>query len=425
MKKLLYINACTRAGSRTEKLAAGYLQRAFPQEEYAVQEVRVAELDIQPLGGAEIAARDADIAAQCTDTPPYALARDFAAADEIVIAAPFWDSAFPSKLKVYLEHICVQSVTFGYGADGRPARLCRANQLVYITTAGGPLRKNPAVKLYWEELCEMFAIDDLRFYSADGLDTNPAGAEKKLQDTLAAMLADRSALPEQAIPAREVPEVRHYPAAYCEEELVSMKERGFVISSQYYERHLPGSFPDCYLRRSVADRLEHAQASLPDGLRFKLYDGYRPLQIQQALWDYFIRVVRQNHPDAPEEEIKRRTSYFVSEPSHDAEHPSLHNTGGAVDLSLIDADGDDLDMGTSFDSFKETAWSAHFERNNSNLTARANRRILYHAMLAAGFTNLPSEWWHYDYGTKFWAYFTGKPALYRGILDAQLPGQLQ
>lgn len=78
---------------------------------------------------------------------------------------------------------------------------------------------------------------------------------------------------------------------------------------------------------------------------------------------------------------------------------------------------DDVDMGTSFDSFKETAWSAYFEKNNSNLDARENRRILYHAMLDAGFTNLPSEWWHYDYGTKFWGYFTGKQPLYRGIGD--------
>lgn len=424
MKKLLYINACMRAESRTERLARDYLRLAFPQDEFSVQEVRLAELDILPMDGAAIAARDADIAAGRTDMPPYALARDFAAADEIVIAAPFWDSSFPSKLKVYLEHICVQSVTFGYGADGRPARLCRAQQLVYITTAGGPLRKAPSVKLYFEELCEMFAIDDFRFYSADGLDVNPAAVDSTLQATLAAMLADRSAPPEQAIPAIDVPEVLSYPTDYREEELVSMKERGFVISSQYYARQLPGSFPDCYLRRSVADRLERAQASLPNGLRFKLYDGYRPLQIQKALWDYFIRVVRENHPGAPEDEIKRLTSYFVSEPSYDAEHPSLHNTGGAVDLSLIDADGDDLDMGTSFDSFKETAWSAHFEHNNSNLTARTNRRILYRAMLDAGFTNLPSEWWHYDYGTKFWSHFTGHPALYRGILDIQLPGQL-
>ena len=191
MKKLLFVNACMRAGSRTEMLAREYLRRAFPRDEFAVQEVPVAALDIQPLSGDDVAARDADIAAGRTDTPPYALARDFAQADEIVVAAPFWDAAFPAKLKVYLEHICVRSVTFGYRPDGSLARLCRAPRLTYITTAGGPLRAVPAVRLLWEELCAMFAIGDLRFYCADGLDTDPAAAEAKLESTLRAMLADR------------------------------------------------------------------------------------------------------------------------------------------------------------------------------------------------------------------------------------------
>ena len=424
MKKLLYINACIRTESRTQRLASNYLRQAFPAGQYQVQEVRVTDLDIAPMTEKDLYARDADIEAGNLNTPAYELAKAFASADQIVIAAPFWDCSFPACLKVYIEHICVKSITFDYTSDGLPAKLCRAGQLVYITTSGGFLRQGSSVKLYWEELCSMFAIEDMRFYCAAGLDIDPSHAEDILQRTLSHMLADRTAQPFRAIPARDVPNVLRYPTAYREEELVSLKERGFIVNSQYYERHLPGSFPDCYVRRSVADRLEAAQTSLPDGIRFKIYDGYRPLRIQKALWDYFIAVVRKAHPDAPEEEIKRRTSSFVSEPSYDIEHPSLHNTGGAVDLSLIDADGDDLDMGTSFDSFKETAWSAYYEQNNSNLTARENRRILYHAMLQAGFTNLPSEWWHFDYGTKFWSYFTGKPAFYRGLLDIQLPGQL-
>lgn len=192
MKTLLYVNACMRAESRTAALAAEYIRRTYPEKDYILREVRLTDLAIAPLDGADIVARDADIAAGRTDLPPYAPARAFAAADEIVIAAPFWDSAFPSKLKVYLEHICVQSVTFGYGADGRPAKLCKADRLTYITTAGGPLRKSPAVKLYWEELCELFCIPDLRFYCADGLDMNPAAVKDTLRATLARMLADRN-----------------------------------------------------------------------------------------------------------------------------------------------------------------------------------------------------------------------------------------
>lgn len=102
---------------------------------------------------------------------------------------------------MYIEHICVQSVTFGHGADGRPAKLCKADRLTYITTAGGPLRKVPSVKLYWEELCGMFGIEDLRFYCAAGLDANPAAAAGTLQSTRKAMLADRDRPAEKAAPA--------------------------------------------------------------------------------------------------------------------------------------------------------------------------------------------------------------------------------
>lgn len=106
-------------------------------------------------------------------------------------------------------------------------------------------------------------------------------------------------------------------------------------------------------------------------------------------------------------------------------NPSLHNTGGAVDLSLVSEYGDSLDMGTDFDTFEETSWTDYFENKNSNLIARENRRILYYAMLKAGFTNLTSEWWHYDYGTKFWAYFKKTGALYKGILTVDFPERIE
>jgi D-alanyl-D-alanine dipeptidase len=74
-------------------------------------------------------------------------------------------------------------------------------------------------------------------------------------------------------------------------------------------------------------------------------------------------------------------------------------------------------MGTRFDDFRETANTAYYEKPGLNEEIRNNRRLLYHTMLKAGFSNLPTEWWHYDYGTKFWAHFTGNTALYEGILE--------
>ena len=71
-------------------------------------------------------------------------------------------------------------------------------------------------------------------------------------------------------------------------------------------------------------------------------------------------------------------------------------------------------MGTEFDSFSPVTSTNAFEKTN-NEEIKNNRRILYNAMTKAGFTNLPSEWWHYDYKDRAWAYYKEKPAEYKGI----------
>lgn len=223
------------------------------------------------------------------------------------------------------------------------------------------------------------------------------------------------------IPTVDFPTIKDYIINDTDEKLVSLSEHGFLVDSQYYNQGVAGSYKDCYARESVVDRLKQAQSFLPDGLRFKIYDAYRPICVQQRLWDFYRLDVKNKNPGLTDEEIDFKTSFFVSKPSYDASNPSLHNTGGAIDLTLVTSDGYGLNMGTLFDDFTERAWTNHFETYTSNSEVQCNRRILYNAMIKAGFTNLPSEWWHYDYGTKFWAYFTGNNALYKGIIDVALP----
>ena len=100
----------------------------------------------------------------------------------------------------------------------------------------------------------------------------------------------------------------------------------------------------------------------------------------------------------------------------------MHNTGGAVDVTLT-YKGISLDFGTEFDEFSQKSKTAYFELYRNNRTIRELRELLYWSMLDAGFTNLPSEWWHYDYGTKFWAYEKNCDALYKGILDIDFPNR--
>lgn len=74
-------------------------------------------------------------------------------------------------------------------------------------------------------------------------------------------------------------------------------------------------------------------------------------------------------------------------------------------------------MGTGFDSFSDKTRTDYYETNSIDLNIRNNRRILYNAMISAGFTNLPSEWWHFDFGDRFWGYYNNKPAIYEGVFD--------
>lgn len=227
----------------------------------------------------------------------------------------------------------------------------------------------------------------------------------------------------EEIPTIEVPTIKDFTIEDIDEPIVSIRDAGIMVQSKYYEQGIPGSAQDCYARQTVVMLLKKAEAMLPDGLRLKVYDAYRPISIQQRLWNFYRQKLRNENPELNDDELDFKTSFFVSKPSYDVKHPSLHNTGGAVDLTLVTDNGYELNMGTLFDDFTDRAWTNHFEVYESAPEIRNNRRILYNTMLLAGFTNLPSEWWHYGYGTKFWGYFKGCNALYKGVLDMDLPNR--
>ncbi|HVJ34345.1 MAG TPA: D-alanyl-D-alanine dipeptidase [Terriglobia bacterium] len=132
------------------------------------------------------------------------------------------------------------------------------------------------------------------------------------------------------------------------------------------------SHADCYLHPEAAACLQRAiELARPLGLRFRIFDAYRPVEGQWALWHAF--------PD-PE---------FVADPRQGG----IHTRGIAVDLTLIDSQGRELDMGTEFDSF---AQQAHHGRTDVSLEAQRNRFLLLGLMSAAGWDFYQNEWWHYQ-----------------------------
>ena len=174
MKNILYINACCRENSRTDELAEHLLTCLDGK----VQTVRLYEENICPLDAEFLEKRDSLLKNVMTEDKMFALAKQFASADTIVIAAPYWDLMFPSILKVYLENITVCGITFRYSEKGIPQSLCKAKKLCYVTTAGGFIGENNFGFDYVKALAKgFFGIDNVSFVSAEGLDIYGANVD--------------------------------------------------------------------------------------------------------------------------------------------------------------------------------------------------------------------------------------------------------
>lgn len=187
----------------------------------------------------------------------------------------------------------------------------------------------------------------------------------------------------------------------------------------YFKMGIAHTLPECYIREGVYLRLLEASRYLPDHLTMVVLDGWRPFKVQQFLYETFLSLLDEAHPDWDETQRIAQARQLVSPPSTDPKAPSPHITGGSIDVTLMDWDGRLLNMGTLFDEASPLAFSAALEGREDLTTsqqeARDHRRLLYHAMRQAGFTNLPTEWWHYDYGNQMWAWHRLKA----GDIDAE------
>jgi len=180
----------------------------------------------------------------------------------------------------------------------------------------------------------------------------------------------------------------------------------------YHALGVPRAVPECWVREAVHRRLLAVARSLPEGLGLVVLDAWRPYIVQRHLYDTLLGMVEARYVDLAEPDLRAMTRAFVSPPSERADCPSPHLTGGAVDVALCNADGILLKMGSAFDEARAASHTVHFEHHADaaeSRTYRDRRRVLYHAMIDAGFTNLPSEWWHYSYGDQMWAWYHDEP----------------
>ena len=178
MKKILLVNASVRPCSRTRELTEAVLQKL----EGELQEVKLYEETICALDLKGMEIRDQAARMQDFSHPMFVHAKQFAAADIIVVAAPYWDLMFPAILKTYLENITVSGLTFRYSQQGRPVSMCRAEALYYVTTSGGFIGQNDFGYAYVKALAtNFFGIKDVRCFVAEGLDIFGSNPDEILQ----------------------------------------------------------------------------------------------------------------------------------------------------------------------------------------------------------------------------------------------------
>ena len=173
MEKILFVNACPRPESRSLELARHVLSKLDGE----IEELRVFEDGPEPLNMESLSLRDRLIESKDFEHPMLRFARQFAAADTIVIAAPYWDLMFPAALRAYLESVTVTGLTFCYNEQGRPAGLCRAKKLIYVSTAGGPVFCNFGFEYVKALANSLYGIEDVRCVMAEGLDIWGADVE--------------------------------------------------------------------------------------------------------------------------------------------------------------------------------------------------------------------------------------------------------
>lgn len=171
MRKALIVDCCLRGeASRTKRLMRAFAE-ALPGD-FETETLALEEEGLNPLTGAHFAQRDRLLQARAFEHPRFRYAHQFAEADVVCIAAPFWDLSFPALLKIYIEQVSVDGITFG-AQDNRLVGLCRGTDLVFLTTRGGIYPGDDPLEMgsrYLDALHTFFGFDRYTCVAAEGLD---------------------------------------------------------------------------------------------------------------------------------------------------------------------------------------------------------------------------------------------------------------
>jgi zinc D-Ala-D-Ala dipeptidase len=209
----------------------------------------------------------------------------------------------------------------------------------------------------------------------------------------------------------------------CDEPLVEISCCHFARETPhpYLKLSAPyGERSPYYLRQGVLEKLLLAQIALrrvqPDW-NIQIFDAYRPIAVQQYMVSHtFEQLLQaQNLIDAslsPEQRqaLLQEVYQFWAEPSLDPATPPPHSTGAAVDVTLVDAAGVPVEMGSPIDEMSPRSYPDHYAalKSEPDRIFHQNRLLLRQSMAWAGFEQHPNEWWHFSYGDQLWAWLVGQ-----------------
>lgn len=196
------------------------------------------------------------------------------------------------------------------------------------------------------------------------------------------------------------------------EQLETLNPKEFFCESAYYKSRYT-STSEINLRVGVVEKLRKVQKKLKQIGKYslKIFDGFRPAALQEKMYNDTYKKFEIENPNLNKKELKELTHKYWAFPDKNPLSPPPHNTGGAVDLTIVNEKTWEIPMGTEFDDLTERASTNYYstkgkKEENSNIY-NANRMLLKQVMEEAGFKNYPEEWWHFNYGNQEWAETNG------------------
>jgi zinc D-Ala-D-Ala dipeptidase len=210
------------------------------------------------------------------------------------------------------------------------------------------------------------------------------------------------------------------PIRECGEELVAIPDI-FVFTDPhvYVSLGAPyGEFSPYYVRPGVLERLALAQTKIQaqcPNWRIKIFDAYRPVAVQEFMVNYTKHELAKaqnldlNDPSNDPrqgQELMTQVYKFWAEPSLDPATPPPHSTGAAVDITLVDENNCEIDMGGEIDEISDRSIPNYYQSaiDLVQLQFDQHRHLLRYCMESAGFQQHPHEWWHFSYGDQMWCY---------------------